>query len=53
MYADSISKQGLLSACCLSDASLGVCAFAGEFANNRAADDKGGAHQTDRRYGFA
>ena len=53
MYAGGISKQGLLGACCLSDAGLGTCAFAGEFAKDRAADDKGGTHQTDRRYGFA
>lgn len=32
MYAGSISKQGLLSTCCLGYASLGACAFAGEFA---------------------
>lgn len=53
MYVGSISKQGLLSMCCLGYASLGVCAFAGEFAKNRAADDKCGAHQADRCYGFA
>ncbi len=53
MYVGSISKQGLLSTCCLGDASLGVCAFAGEFAKNRAADDKRGTHQADRCYGFA
>lgn len=52
VYAGSISKQGLLSTCYLGDASLGVCAFAGEFAKNRAADDKRGAHQADRCYGF-
>lgn len=53
MYVGSISKQGLLSTCCLGDVSLGVCAFAGEFAKNRAADDKRGTHQADRCYGFA
>ena len=53
MYVGSISKQGLLSTCCLGYASLGACAFAGEFAKNRAADDKRGTHQTDRCYGFA
>lgn len=53
MYAGSISKQGLLSTCCLGYASLSACAFAGEFAKERAADDKCGAHQADRCYDFA
>ena len=53
MYAGSISKQGLLSACCLGYASLGVCTFASEFAKERAADDECSAHQADRCYGFA
>ena len=52
MYAGSISKQGLLSAYCLGDTGLGACALASEFAKNRAADDKCGAHQADWRYNF-
>ena len=47
------TEEGLLGACCLGDTGLGACAFAGEFAKDRAADDKRGAHQADRRYGFA
>ena len=46
-------KRGLFGACCLGDAGLGACAFVGEFAKERAADDKCGAHQADRCHGFA
>lgn len=53
MYAGSISKQGLLSAYCLGDTGFGACALTGEFAKDRTADDERGAHQADRRYGFA
>ncbi len=46
-------EKGLLGACCLGNTGFGACTFAGELAEDRAADDQRGAHQADRCYGFA
>ena len=47
------TEEGLLGTRCLSDAALGACAFAGEFAEDRSADDQRGSHQADGRHGLA
>ena len=46
-------EEELLGACCLGNTGFGTCAFAGELAEDRAADDQRGSHQADGRHSLA